>query len=190
MAKLMTIAVAFNEIRAGQVSLNDKFFVSEHAWLAGGASSGGSTIFAELNSKIIVENLIRSVIIQSGNDADIILAEGIVGSEGDFAAMMNELADEIGLGRSHFTNPTGLLDPYMYVIARYLISNFQQYYHFFFEPKIEWSDIKQPDRNFLIEMGIGVDGLKTDHTQAAGYRSVISTKEDGRRLIAVAQRGA
>ncbi|MGV8854759.1 MAG: D-alanyl-D-alanine carboxypeptidase family protein [Devosia sp.] len=192
MAKLMTMAVVFNEIRAGRVNLSDEFFVSEHAWRTGGASSGGSTMFAELNSKITVENLIRSVVIQSGNDAAIILAEGIAGSEGSFAAMMNELAGEIGLTGSHFTNPTGLPDPDMHVTARdladlgrYLISEFPQYYHYFSEPEMEWNGIKQPNRNSLIEMGIGVDGLKTGHTEAAGYGSVISTKEGGRRLIAV-----
>tara|TARA_R110002124_G_scaffold63350_20_gene173197 strand:+ start:14874 stop:16025 length:1152 start_codon:yes stop_codon:yes gene_type:complete len=192
MAKLMTIAVVFREIRDGRVDLNDEFFVSEHAWRTGGASSGGSTMFAELNSKISVENLIRSVIIQSGNDAAIILAEGIAGSEASFAAMMNEVAEDIGLTGSHFTNPTGLPDPQMHVtardladLARYLIREFPQYYHFFSEPEMEWNGIKQPNRNSLIEMGIGVDGLKTGHTEAAGYGSVISTEEGGRRLIAV-----
>jgi len=192
MAKLMTIAVVFNEIRTGRVSFADEFFVSEHAWRTGGAASGGSTMFADLNSKISVENLIRSVIIQSGNDAAIILAEGIAGSEASFAAMMNELGEEIGLTDSRFTNPTGLPDPDMHVTARdladlgrYLISEFPQYYHYFSEPEMEWNGIKQPNRNSLIEMGIGVDGLKTGHTEAAGYGSVISTEEGGRRLIAV-----
>ncbi|WP_244488219.1 D-alanyl-D-alanine carboxypeptidase family protein [Devosia sp. Root436] len=192
MAKLMTIAVVFNEIRSGRLSMTDEFFVSEHAWRTGGASSGGSTMFAELNSQISVENLIRSVIIQSGNDAAIILAEGIAGSEGSFAAMMNELGEEIGLADSHFTNPTGLPDPDMYVtardladLARYLIREFPEYYHYFSEPEMEWNGIKQPNRNSLVELGIGVDGLKTGHTEAAGYGSVISTDEGGRRLVAV-----
>src|SRR5690606_4931037 len=136
MAKLMTIAVVFNEVRDGRLSFDDEFFVSEHAWRTGGARSGGSTMFAELNSKIRVEDLIRSVIIQSGNDAAIILAEGIAGSEGSFAAMMNEMGEDIGLTDSYFTNPTGLPDPAMYVTARdladlgrYLIREFPQYYH-------------------------------------------------------------
>ena len=192
MAKLMTIAVVFNEIRAGRVKLSDEFFVSEHAWRTGGAASGGSTMFADLNSKISVENLIRSVVIQSGNDAAIILAEGIAGSEASFAAMMNELAEEIGLTGSNFANPTGLPDPAMHVtardladLARYLIGEFPQYYHYFSEPEMEWNGITQPNRNSLIEMGIGVDGLKTGHTESAGYGSVISTEEGGRRLVAV-----
>lgn len=192
MAKLMTIAVVFNEIRNGRLKMTDQFFVSEHAWRTGGATSGGSTMFADLNSQIPVEDLVRSVVIQSGNDAAIVLAEGIAGSEGSFAAMMNELAEEIGLADSHFTNPTGLPDPDMYVtardladLARYLIREFPDYYHYFSEPEMEWNGIKQPNRNSLVELGIGVDGLKTGHTEAAGYGSVISTDEGGRRLIAV-----
>ncbi|WP_236898065.1 D-alanyl-D-alanine carboxypeptidase family protein [Devosia sp. SL43] len=192
MAKLMTVAVVFNEIRSGRVKLTDEFFVSEHAWRTGGASSGGSTMFADLNSKIKVEDLVRSVIIQSGNDAAIVLAEGIAGSESSFAAMMNELAEEIGLTGSHFTNPVGLPDPNMYVtardladLARYLIREFPEYYHYFSEPEMEWNGIKQANRNSLVELGIGVDGLKTGHTEAAGYGSVISTAEGGRRLVAV-----
>lgn len=192
MAKLMTIAVVFNEIRAGRLSMADEFFVSENAWRTGGAASGGSTMFAELNSMISVENLIRSVIIQSGNDAAIILAEGIAGSESSFAAMMNELARDLGLEGSHFTNSTGLPDPDMYVtardlaeLARYLIHDFPQYYHYFSEPEMEWNKIKQSNRNSLVELGIGVDGLKTGHTESAGYGSVISTAEGGRRLIGV-----
>ena len=192
MAKLMTLAVVFNEIRAGRLSMDDEFFVSEHAWRTGGAASGGSTMFAELNSKIRVEDLVRSVIIQSGNDAAIVLAEGIAGSEGTFAAMMNELARQIGLSHSHFTNPTGLPDPDMYSsardlgnLARYLIREFPQYYHYFSEPEMEWNRIKQPNRNSLVEMGIGVDGLKTGHTEAAGYGSVTSTNQGDRRLVAV-----
>lgn len=192
MAKLMTIAVVFNEIEAGRLAFTDQFFVSEHAWRTGGASSGGSTMFAELNSQIPVEDLVRSVIIQSGNDAAIILAEGIAGSEGSFASMMNELATKIGLENSHFTNPTGLPDPEMYVtardladLARYLISEYPQYYHYFSEPEMEWNGITQPNRNSLVELGIDVDGLKTGHTESAGYGSVISTAEGGRRLVAV-----
>ncbi|HWU17631.1 MAG TPA: D-alanyl-D-alanine carboxypeptidase family protein [Devosia sp.] len=192
MAKLMTIAVVFNEVRAGRVRMSDEFFVSEHAWRTGGAASGGSTMFAELNSKISVENLVRSVIIQSGNDAAIVLAEGIAGSETSFAAMMNELAEDIGLEDSVFTNSTGLPDPNMHVtardladLARYLIHDFPEYYHYFSEPEMEWNGIKQANRNSLVELGIGVDGLKTGHTEAAGYGSVISTDDGGRRLIAV-----
>ena len=192
MAKLMTVAVVFNELRAGRLTLDDEFFVSEHAWRTGGAASGGSTMFAELNSNIRVEDLLRSVIIQSGNDASIVLAEGIAGSEETFTLMMNELAADIGMTGSHFTNSTGLPDPDMYVtardlatLARYIIREFPEYYHIFSEPEFEWNGINQRNRNSLVEMGIGVDGLKTGHTQAAGYGSVVSTEEGGRRLVAV-----
>jgi len=192
MTKLMTLAVVFNEIKAGRVSLDDEFFVSENAWRTGGAASGGSTMFAELNSQIRVEDLVRSVIIQSGNDAAIVLAEGIAGSENTFALMMNELANDLGLEGSNFTNSTGLPDPNEYStardlaeLARYLIREFPEYYHYFSEPSMEWNGINQANRNSLVEMGIGVDGLKTGHTQAAGYGSVTSTDQGDRRLIAV-----
>lgn len=192
MAKLMTVAVVFHEIAAGKLSFDDEFFISEHAWRTGGASSGGSTMFAELNSKIKVIDLVRSVIIQSGNDAAIALAEGIGGSEETFASMMNILAEEIGLTGSHFVNATGLPDPNQYVtardlanLARYLIREYPQHYHLFSEPEFTWNKIRQENRNSLVEMGIGVDGLKTGHTEAAGYGSVVSTQQGGRRLVAV-----
>lgn len=192
MAKLMTVAVVFNQLRDGRISLNDEFFISEHAWRDGGAKSGGSTMFAELNSKVRVEDLLTSVIVQSGNDAAIALAEGIAGSETVFANMMNRQAEEIGLTGSHFTNATGLPDPDQYstardlaLLARYLIATFPEYYHLFSIPEFTWNKIRQPNRNSLVEMGIGVDGLKTGHTEAAGYGSVVSTPEGGRRLIAV-----
>ncbi|WP_244465898.1 D-alanyl-D-alanine carboxypeptidase family protein [Devosia soli] len=192
MTKLMTLAVVFNELRAGRIKLTDQFFISENAWRTGGAASGGSTMFADLNSQIPVEDLIRSVIIQSGNDAAIALAEGIAGNEATFAGMMNQLARQIGLEGSNFVNSTGLPDPDEYSTARdlanlgrYLIREFPEFYHYFSEPEMEWNGIKQANRNSLIEVGIGVDGLKTGHTEAAGYGAVISTAQGGRRLVAV-----
>lgn len=192
MAKLMTIAVVFDMLESGRLSMDDEFFISEHAWREGGAGSGGSTMFAKLNSKVPVEDLVKSVIIQSGNDASIALAEGIGGTEETFARIMNEKAAEIGLKDSHFTNATGLPDPDMHVtardlatLARYIIHNFPEYYKIFSIPEFEWNGIKQQNRNTLLEMGIGVDGLKTGHTESAGYGEVVSTTEGGRRLIAV-----
>jgi D-alanyl-D-alanine carboxypeptidase (penicillin-binding protein 5/6) len=192
MAKLMTVAVVFDEIRRGRLKLSDEFFISEHAWRDGGAASGGSTMFAELNSKVSVENLLRSVIIQSGNDAAIALAEGIGGTEETFARLMNKLAKEIGLTGSNFVNSTGLPDPQQYVtardlaqLARYIIREYPEYYPIFSEPEFEWNKIKQPNRNSLVEMGIGVDGLKTGHTEAAGYGTVVSSAASGRRIIGV-----
>lgn len=192
MAKLMTIAVVFDMLENGRLTLSDEFFISEHAWRDGGASSGGSTMFAELNSQVSVSDLLKSVIIQSGNDASIALAEGIGGTEDTFARIMNEMATDIGLKDSHFTNSTGLPDEDMYVtardlanLARYIIENFPQYYGIFAEPAFEWNNIFQRNRNTLLELNIGVDGLKTGHTDAAGYGEVVSTTEGGRRLIAV-----
>ena len=192
MAKLMTLAVVFDQLQRKKLNPDDEFFISEHAWRDGGASSGGSTMFAVLNSKIKVMDLVRSVIIQSGNDAAIALAEGIAGSELSFAQMMNQLGQEIGLTGSNFVNSTGLPDPAQYStardlaqIARFLIAQFPEYYPIFAEKEFTWNKIRQMNRNSLLEIGIGVDGLKTGHTEAAGYGEVVSTAATGRRLIAV-----
>ena len=192
MAKLMTLAVVFTYLQQNKLSLNDEFFISEHAWRDGGASSGGSTMFAELNSKIRVEDLIKSVIIQSGNDAAIALAEGIGGTEQTFARIENQLAKKIGLNGSNFVNATGLPDPNQYstardlaLLSRYIIQTFPEYYPIFSMPEFTWNKIRQMNRNSLLEVGIGVDGLKTGHTEEAGYGEVVSAPNDGRRLIAV-----
>jgi D-alanyl-D-alanine carboxypeptidase (penicillin-binding protein 5/6) len=192
MAKLMTVAVVFDQLQRKRLALDDEFFISEHAWRDGGASSGGSTMFAELNSKVRVSDLLRSVIIQSGNDAAIALAEGIGGTEETFANMMNQLGQEIGLKGSHFVNATGLPDPNQYstardlaTLARFIIAQFPEFYPIFSEPDFTWNKIRQQNRNSLVEMGIGVDGLKTGHTEEAGYGTVVSTAAGGRRLIAV-----
>ena len=192
MAKLMTVAVAFDYLNTGRLALDDEMFISEKAWREGGASSGGSTMFAELNSKVSVENLLRSIIIQSGNDASIAIAEGLGGTEATFVRLMNEKAKDLGLTDSNFENSTGLPDENMTVtardlanLARYIISEFPQYYGYFAEPSFEWNGINQSNRNTLLAEGIGVDGLKTGHTEASGYGIVASTTEGGRRLIAV-----
>lgn len=192
MAKLMTVAVVFDELQRKRLSMDDEFFISEHAWRDGGAASGGSTMFAELNSKVKVADLLRSVIIQSGNDAAIALAEGVGGTEAQFASMMNQLSREIGLSNTNFVNATGLPDPNQYstardlaIIARFIIAQFPEYYPMFSEPEFTWNKIRQTNRNTLVGMGIGVDGLKTGHTEAAGYGIVVSTAAGGRRLIAV-----
>ena len=192
MAKLMTLAVVFDQLQTRKLQPTDEFFISEHAWRDGGAASGGSTMFAELNSKIPVMDLVRSVIIQSGNDAAIALAEGIAGSELSFAQLMNRLGEEIGLTGSNFVNATGLPDPAQYstardlaTIARFIIAQFPEYYPIFSEREFTWNKIRQMNRNSLLEIGIGVDGLKTGHTEAAGYGEVVSTAATGRRLIAV-----
>lgn len=192
MAKLMTLAVVFTYLQQKKLSLDDEFFISEHAWRDGGASSGGSTMFAVLNSKIRVEDLIKGVIVQSGNDAAIALAEGIGGTEETFSRIENQLAKQIGLNNSHFANATGLPDPDTYstahdlaILSRYLIKNFPEFYPIFSMPEFTWNKIRQPNRNSLLEVGIGVDGLKTGHTEESGYGEVVSAPNDGRRLIAV-----
>ncbi len=192
MAKLMTVAVVLDMVKRGAVSLDDQFFISENAWRTGGAPSGTSTMFAELGSQVSVDNLLKSVIIQSGNDAAIALAEGIAGSERGFAAIMNEFAADIGLTGSNFTNPSGLPDPDMYMtvrdlanLGRYIIREFPDYYPTFAIEEFTWNTITQSNRNGLLDLGIGVDGLKTGHTEAAGYGIVVSTNEGGRRLVGV-----
>ena len=192
MAKLMTLAVVFTYLQQNKLKLDDEFFISEHAWRDGGASSGGSTMFAVLNSKIRVEDLIKGVIVQSGNDAAIALAEGIGGTEQTFAKIENQLAKQIGLTASNFTNATGLPDPDMYssahdlaTLSRYIIKTFPEFYPIFSMPEFTWNKIRQPNRNSLLEVGIGVDGLKTGHTEESGYGEVVSAPNDGRRLIAV-----
>jgi D-alanyl-D-alanine carboxypeptidase (penicillin-binding protein 5/6) len=192
MAKLMTLAVVFDLLQTKKLQPTDEFFISEHAWRDGGAKSGGSTMFAELGSQIPVMDLVRSVIIQSGNDAAIALAEGIAGTEVAFAQMMNKLGREIGLTNSNFVNATGLPDPDQYstardlaTIARFIIAQFPEYYPIFSEKEFTWNKIRQMNRNSLLEVGIGVDGLKTGHTEASGYGEVVSTAAGGRRLIGV-----
>ena len=192
MAKLITLAVVFDLLQQKKLQPTDEFFISEHAWRDGGAKSGGSTMFAVLNSKIQVMDLIRSVIIQSGNDAAIALAEGVAGTETAFAQMQNKLGTEIGLTGSHFVNATGLPDPDQYstardlaTIARFIIAQFPEYYPIFGEKEFTWNKIRQMNRNSLLEVGIGVDGLKTGHTEEAGYGEVVSTAAGGRRLIGV-----
>lgn len=192
MAKLMTIAVVLDLVKNGSLSLDDEFHISENAWRTGGATSGGSTMFADLNSQVSVDDLLHSVIIQSGNDASIALAEGIAGTESAFAAMMNEMAWRIGMEDSHFTNSSGLPDPEMYStardladLARYIIREFPDYYDNFAVPEMTWNNIQQPNRNELLSANIGVDGLKTGHTNSSGYGMVVSTTEGGRRLIGV-----
>lgn len=192
LAKLMTMEAVFHGLKSGQLSLSDKFFVSEDAWRRGGATSGGSTMFAELNSEIALEDLIRGVIVQSANDGCIIIAEGMAGSEAGFAGLMNERARAIGLKNSVFTNSTGLPDEAqtvtandLAILARHIIREYPQYYRYYSEPNFTWNKITQSNRNPLLSMGIGADGMKTGFTEASGYAIVGSVKRDGQRLIAV-----
>jgi D-alanyl-D-alanine carboxypeptidase (penicillin-binding protein 5/6) len=192
MAKLMTTAVVFDALKSGRLSLDDEFLVSENAWRNGGANSGGSTMFAKLGSSIKLDDLIHGIIIQSGNDACIIVAEGVAGTEATFADMMNQEARKIGLTGSHFTNATGLPDPEQYVtardlarVAKHIIANFPEFYPIYSQTEFTWNNIRQPNRNPLLDMGIGADGLKTGFTEESGYGLVGSAVRDGQRLILV-----
>ncbi len=192
MSKLMTLAVVFRELKAGRLKLEDEFKVSEHAWRTGGAPSGGSAMFAPLNSMIAVSDLIPGITVQSGNDACIVLAEGIAGTEEAFVKKMNEYAKEIGLTRSHFVNSTGLPgDGHLMtarelaVLAHYLIVTYPEYYHYFGQKDFKFGKHTYTNRNPLIFADLGVDGLKTGFIEAAGYGLVASAKRGDQRVIIV-----
>jgi D-alanyl-D-alanine carboxypeptidase (penicillin-binding protein 5/6) len=192
MSKLMTLAVVFRELKAGHIKLDDQFKVSEHAWRTGGAPSGSSAMFAPLNSTVSVEDLIRGVTVQSGNDACIILAEGISGSEDAFVKEMNKYAKEIGLTKSHFENSTGLpADGHVMtarelaLLADYLIKNYPEYYHYFGEKEFVYGKWRFTNRNPLVFEDLGVDGLKTGFIEDAGYGLVASAVRDNQRVILV-----
>jgi D-alanyl-D-alanine carboxypeptidase (penicillin-binding protein 5/6) len=192
MAKLMTAELVFHQIREGGLDPQEEFVVSENAWRRGGAPSHGSSMFAAIHSKVKVIDLLKGEIIQSGNDACITLAEGIAGNEATFAQMMNERARELGLTRSTFTNSTGLPDPNLKVTARelaklaqHIIKSYPEYYSLFGEREFTWNKIRQQNRNPLLAMGIGADGLKTGFTKEAGYGLVGSAVQNGLRLIVV-----
>jgi D-alanyl-D-alanine carboxypeptidase (penicillin-binding protein 5/6) len=192
MSKLMTLELLFRALKEGQVKLTDKFIVSEHAWKTGGAGTDGSTMFAAINSSISVEDLIRGVTVQSGNDACIVIAEGLAGTETEFASMENQRAKEIGLTHSHFMNATGLPDANhlmsardLATLARHIIHDYPEFYHFFSDREFVWNGITQQNRNPLLYANIGADGLKTGHTEQAGYGLTASAIRDGHRLILV-----
>ncbi|MFI5410591.1 D-alanyl-D-alanine carboxypeptidase family protein [Kaistia sp. UC242_56] len=192
MAKMMTMAVVFDAIHAGKIHLEDSFPVSEYAWRTGGAPSGSATMFAKLKSSIAVSDLLRGAIVQAGNDACIILAEGIAGSEGAFVEMMNRKAKELGLTGSRFTNVSGLPDPAqkvtaedLYKIAAYLIRTYPDLYKIYSEPDFTWNNIYQRNRNPLLAAGIGADGLSTGFTKESGYGLTASAVRDGHRMIVV-----
>jgi len=192
MTKIMTAELVFNQIRSGAINMDTEFVVSENAWRKGGASSGGSTMFLKLGSKVRVEDLLRGVIIQSGNDACIVLAEGIAGSEAAFADMMTKHARDIGLETATFKNSTGLHHPDHAIslhdlakLAHRTISDYGEFYALYSEMDFEWNGIKQGNRNPLLGRFDGADGLKTGYTEASGYGLVASAERVGtRRIIA------
>jgi D-alanyl-D-alanine carboxypeptidase (penicillin-binding protein 5/6) len=192
MAKMMTAEYVFNEIKQGRLKLDDEFTISEDAWRRGGAPSRTSSMFAPLHSKVRVEDLLRSVIIQSGNDASIALAEGIAGNERTFAERMTQRAREIGLSKSKFMNATGLPDPDQQVtvrelaqLARHIIQTYPEFYKIYGEREFTWNRIRQQNRNPLLGMEIGADGLKTGYIRESGYGLAGSAVQSGLRLIVV-----
>jgi serine-type D-Ala-D-Ala carboxypeptidase (penicillin-binding protein 5/6) len=188
MSKLMTLELLFQRLKDGRIKLTDTLPVSERAW-----RTQGSKMFVELGSRIAVEDLIRGIITQSGNDACIVVAEGLGGTVENFVTMMNARAKQIGLAQSTFVNPDGLPDPDgqlmsaydLAKLARHLINDYPQYYHYFSEKSFTWHNITQPNRDLVISQLPGADGLKTGHTDAAGYGITISAKRGNQRLILV-----
>jgi serine-type D-Ala-D-Ala carboxypeptidase (penicillin-binding protein 5/6) len=192
MTKLMTGDLIFDALKQGVIKESDIFTVSEHAWRTGGAPAGGSAMYAAIHSDIAVHDLLRGLIVQSGNDAAIVLAEGLAGSEGAFVDRMNERATELGLTGSTFRNTNGLHDPDQVVTARdlailasHIIRQYPQYYGIFSEPEFTWNNIRQTNRNPLIGDSIGVDGLKTGYIKESGYGITVSALRNGQRLILV-----
>jgi D-alanyl-D-alanine carboxypeptidase (penicillin-binding protein 5/6) len=192
LAKLMTAEYVFHELKEGRIKLTDEYTVSENAWRKGGAPSHGSTMFAAIHSKIPVDDLLHGMIVQSGNDACIVLAEGLAGNEADFADKMTQRAREIGLAKSVFTNSNGLPDPGTHVttrelgiLARHIILDYPELYKIFGQADFTWNKIRQPNRNPLLGAVTGADGLKTGFTKEAGYGLVGSAVQDGLRLIVV-----
>lgn len=192
MSKVMTAIMVFERLKSGRLSLDDEFVISENAWRKGGAVSGGSTMYAEVNSRVKLRDLLMGMIVQSGNDACIAIAEGIAGSEESFADLMTRRARELGLEQSTFKNATGLPDPQHLVtarelasLARYLIEAFPDYYKLYSTPEFTWNNITQKNRNPLLASYPGADGVKTGFIRASGYGLIGSALRDGRRLILV-----
>jgi D-alanyl-D-alanine carboxypeptidase (penicillin-binding protein 5/6) len=188
MSKLMTLELLFQRLADGRMKLSDTLPVSQRAW-----STQGSKMFVELGSRIAVEDLIRGIITQSGNDACVVVAESIGGTLEGFVDLMNKRAGQLGLAQAHFVNPDGLPDPPgqmmsaldLAKLSRHLINGYPQYYHYFSEKSFTWHNITQPNRDLVISSLPGADGLKTGHTDAAGYGITISAKRDNQRLILV-----
>lgn len=191
-SKLMTLAVLFKAIKDGKVKLEDEFTTSENAWRTGGAPSGTSAMFIPINTKARVDEIIQGIIIQSGNDACITVAENLAGTEAAFSAQMQEEAKRIGLKNSSFRNSTGLHNPEhlmsardLAVLARHLITQYPEHYPIFGQKEFPYRKHKFYNRNPLLAAGLGVDGMKTGHTKEAGFNIVVSAIAEGRRIIGV-----
>ena len=187
MSKLMTLYILFDSLKKGIVTLDDKFVVSRNAY-----QKEGSTIYAELGTEISVQDLIRGIIVSSGNDACIIVAEALSGSEDNFANQMNFYAEEMGLRNSNFKNSSGLHNDDHYTsaedlvkLSNLLITDFPDYYPYFAERSFTWNSIIQYNRNNILRLDLGVDGLKTGYTSKSGYGVIVSSEKNGRRLIGI-----
>ena len=190
LAKVMTAEIVFHELREGRLTLDRTFTISENAWRRGGAPAGGSSMFAVLHSQVRLEDLLRGLIIMSGNDAAIAIAEGIAGTEENFAALMTRRARDLGFDKMTFRNSWGKYDPeqrtpvrQLALLAEHIIRSYPDYYHMFGEKEFTWSKIKQQNRNPLLFMDIGADGLKTGNVQDSGFALVGSAIENGQRVI-------
>ncbi|MGZ8368946.1 MAG: D-alanyl-D-alanine carboxypeptidase family protein [Rhodoplanes sp.] len=192
LAKLMTAEVVFNEITQGRLSRDEEMMISENAWRCGGAPSRTSSMFAPIHSRVRVEDLLRGLIIQSANDAAIALAEGISANERAFAVLMNNRARELGLVKSNFANATGLPDPTQKVtvrelakLAQHIMRTYPDFYPIYGEKEFTWNKIRQQNRNPLLALNIGADGMKTGYTAEGGFGLVGSALQNGLRLIVV-----
>lgn len=192
MVKVMTALIVFDEIKRGRVRPDSEFVVSENAWRKGGARAGGSTMFAGLGTRIKVSDLLLGLIVHSGNDAAIVLAEGIAGSEAAFARLMTDRARELGMSRSTFRNAAGFADPEQQSTARdlarlavHLIEAYPEFYPLFGQKDFTWNRIRQQNRNPLLTMEIGADGLKTGNISDSGFGLIGSAVQDGRRVVLV-----
>jgi serine-type D-Ala-D-Ala carboxypeptidase (penicillin-binding protein 5/6) len=188
----MTAYAVFDALRSGSVKLDDQVTISEHAWRVGGAGTDGSTSFLPVKSQASVEVLLQGMIVQSGNDASIALAERVAGSEDAFAQLMNSYAERLGMSGSHFENSTGLPAPNHFttardvaILSRALIRDFPQNYPLFSERHLTYNKIPQSNRNGLLDRDSSVDGIKTGHTTNAGFCLAASAKRNGWRLISV-----
>jgi D-alanyl-D-alanine carboxypeptidase (penicillin-binding protein 5/6) len=190
LAKLMTLEMVFHAIEAGRLTLADKFYISVNAWKKGGAGSGGSTMFAAVKSSVPLEDLIKGMAVVSANDACIAIAEGMAGTEDNFARLMTERARKLGLEKSVFRNATGLPEDgevstvrELAMLGLHIWRDYPEFYHYFSLPDFKWNKINQRNRNPLLTMDIGADGMKTGFTDASGYAIVASAQRDGRRLF-------
>lgn len=192
LAKLMTLEFLFNEIKQGRVKPDDEYIISENAWRKGGAPSHGSTMFAAIHSRVKVSDLLQGIVVDFANDACIAVAEALAGNEASFGQMLTQRARAIGLETSTFTNSTGYSDPNLRVtaremaeLARHIIHTYPDFYPYFSQRDFTWNNIHQQNRNPLLGMGIGADGLKTGETSEAGFNLVGSAVQDNFRLIVV-----